>query len=70
MSPPSYMVYVVLAGVVVVSFLAMAVVGLEAWVVPVIVVPIVVVYGLYDRRLRRVEARNASPSEGSDVRPA
>ncbi len=64
------MVYIVLAGVVLVSLLAMAIVGLDAWVVPVIVIPIVAVYGLFDRRMRREEREHARPSEGSDVRHA
>jgi hypothetical protein len=64
------MVYVVLAGVVVVSLLAIAIVGSDAWIVPVFVIPIVALYAMYDRALRARERRHASPSEGSDVRHA
>jgi hypothetical protein len=56
MTPPSYMAYVIIAGVVLMSLLAPLFVGTEGWVVPVAVIPFALFYAAYDRTLRRREA--------------
>ena len=55
LSAPSYMAYVIVGGVVLLSLLAPLFVGPEAWVTPVAVIPFALFYLAYDRVLRRRE---------------
>ena len=55
MTPPSYMAYVIIGGVVLMSLLAPLFVGAEAWVTPIAVIPFAIFYALYDRTLRQRE---------------
>jgi hypothetical protein len=62
MTPPSYMAYAIIGGVVLVSFLAPLIVGWDAWFVPVAVLPFAILYALFDAKLRRDEENN--PTQG------
>jgi uncharacterized membrane protein len=55
MTPPSYIAYVIIGGVVLLSLLAPLFVGGDAWVTPIAVIPFAIVYALYDRTLARKE---------------
>ncbi len=55
MTPPSYMAYVIIGGVVLLALLAPLFVGLDAIVVPIAVIPFAIFYALYDRSLARKE---------------
>jgi hypothetical protein len=56
MTPPSYMAYALIGGVVLVSFLAPLIVGFaDAWFVPLAVLPFAAAYAAYDAKLRRAE---------------
>ena len=55
MTPPSYMAYVIIGGVVLISLLAPLFVGADGWVVPIAVIPFALVYAAYDRTLRSRE---------------
>ncbi len=55
MNPPSYIAYVIIGGVVLLSLLAPVFVGPDAWVTPFAVIPFAIVYALYDRMLARKE---------------
>ena len=55
MNPPSYMAYVNIGGVVLMSFLAPLFVGWDAWFVPLAVLPFAILYALYDRQLAQSE---------------
>ena len=57
MTAPSYMAYVIIGGVVLMSLLAPLFVGWDAWFVPLAVLPFAVLYALYDRELRQREER-------------
>ena len=57
MTAPSYMAYVIIGGVVLISLLAPLFVGAEGWVVPLAVLPFAIFYALYDRTLRAREER-------------
>ncbi len=57
MSAPSYMAYVIVGGVVLLSLLAPLFVGPEAWVTPIAVIPFALFYLAYDRMLRQREER-------------
>ncbi len=56
MTPPSYMAYVIIGGVVLLSLLAPLFVGADAIVVPFAVLPFAAIYALYDRQLAKREA--------------
>jgi hypothetical protein len=69
MSPPSYMVYTLMGGVAVVCLIAGFIVGWnDAWPAAAVVLPILALYAVWDRRARRREMREAQPTEGSDAR--
>ena len=56
MTPPSYMAYALIGGVVLVSFLAPLIVGFaDAWFVPLVVLPFALLYAAFDAKLRRDE---------------
>jgi hypothetical protein len=56
MTPPSYMAYAIVGGVVLVSLLAPLIIGFDdAWFVPLFVLPFGALYAAYDRRLRDAE---------------
>ena len=56
MTPPSYMAYALIGGVVLVSFLCPLIIGFsDAWFVPLTVVPFALLYAAYDAKLRRDE---------------
>jgi hypothetical protein len=55
MTTPSYMAYLIIGGVVLMSFLAPVFVGWDAWFVPLAVLPFAALYALYDRQLARRE---------------
>ena len=57
MTAPSYIAYVIIGGVVLLSFLAPLFVGWDAWFVPLAVLPFALLYGLYDRDLAKREHR-------------
>jgi len=57
MTAPSYMAYVIIAGVVLIALLAPLFVGAEGWVVPLAVLPFALFYALFDRTLRQREER-------------
>ena len=51
------MAYVIIGGVVLMSFLAPLFVGWDAWFVPLAVLPFAAVYAAFDRQLRLREER-------------
>ncbi len=55
MTTPSYMAYLIIGGVVLLSLLAPVFVGWDAWIVPLAVLPFAALYALYDRQLARKE---------------
>lgn len=56
MTPPSYMAYAMIGGVVLVSLLAPLIIGFEdAWFVPLVIIPFAALYAAYDAKLRRDE---------------
>ena len=57
MSVPSYTAYLIIAGVVLMSFLAPVFVGWDAWFVPLTILPFAAVYAAFDRKLRLREER-------------
>ena len=57
MNPPTYMAYVIIGGVVLMSLLAPLFVGPEAWITPIAVIPFALFYAAYDRMLRQREER-------------
>jgi hypothetical protein len=56
MTPPSYMAYAIIGGVVLVSLLAPLIVGFDdAWFVPLFILPFGALYAAFDRRMRQAE---------------
>jgi uncharacterized membrane protein YoaK (UPF0700 family) len=64
-SPVDYMPYTLIVGVVIVSFIAMLIVGFDAWFVPLVVVPFAVLYLLFDRRMRDRTRGEGDASHGA-----
>ena len=63
MTPPSYMAYVIIGGVVLVSFLAPLIIGFDdGWFVPLAVLPFAILYALFDNKLRKDEENH--PNQG------
>ena len=61
MTPPSYMAYAIIGGVVLVSFLAPLIIGFDdGWFVPLAVLPFALLYAAYDRRMVREEQAHPS----------
>ena len=59
MTPPSYMAYALIGGVILVSLLCPFIVGFDdAWFVPLTVIPFAALYAAYDRKLREDEKNN------------
>jgi hypothetical protein len=65
MTPPSYMAYVIIGGVVLCSFLAWPIVGFDdAWFVPLTVLPFALLYAAFDRKLRADERDHGPVNQG------
>lgn len=60
MSPPNWMAYAIIGGVVLASFIAPLIVGTDGLVVPLAVLPFAAIYLVFDRRMRRREQQGRS----------
>jgi hypothetical protein len=61
MSPPSWMAYAIVGGVLIVSLIVPLIVGADGWVVPIIVLPFGIAYLVFDRRLKERRPEDREP---------
>ena len=63
MSPPSWMAYAIIGGVILVALFVPLIIGAEGWVVPVAVIPFAIIYALFDRRMRKRAESGANDAD-------
>ena len=68
MTPPSYMAYLIIGGVVLVSFLAPLIIGFDdGWFVPLAVLPFALLYAALDRKMLQNEKAHPEATSATEA---